>query len=381
MENDTEIVPGNRTVEKWNQELAAELLVDTIFLGIYLLVGLVGNSLVLYVYAKRKRLNNEDRFFIPILAIIDLIACIVNCSFSMSINILPVKFDSDIACKFMWFLAMSSTGTSAMTLMLIAIHRYLKLCRPFGRQMTHKWKKILQLIVWSAMITVSFPCFAFYGSASVKSSDDQLTGLRCTSVTAGQPQIALVYKAILFLIILGVLVVLIVLYSLIGRVLLRQAKFTWKLNITKEATSATSATTDSETLENDVDRHETTTDSKVRDEVMMTATGPGTLESPGARATMPDTRLQKHRSPGYRVTVMFMVIAAVFVICFIPKLTLMIWESRKTDFWLTLSPSELGGFRFLYTFFIVNNIINPFIYAFLDKKFQVEFKKLCCRRA
>ena len=368
MENNTTDI---RTAEEWNHVLATELLGDTVCLGIYLTVGIIGNSFVLFVYGKRKRLNNEDRFFIPRLAIIDLVACIVNCSFSMSINLLPVKYDSDFACKFMWFLAMFTTGTSALTLMLITVHRYLKLCKPFARQMTHKWKNILLSIILSGMVIISLPCFAFYGSAEVNYSHTKLTGRRCTSVTAGLPKVALVYKAFLFLMILGILIVLVTLYSLIGRVLFKQARFSWKLHFTKEVTSAAS---DSGTHETDDEHH-----TQNRRSIKENAEHFQFHESRHSTAT--DLRLQKQRSPGYRVTVLFMIITGVFIVCFIPKLTMMLWESRKTDFWLTLTPSELGGYRFLYTFFVINNIVNPFVYGFLDKKFQAEFKKLFGRRA
>ena len=377
MENWTNFTADKQTVDDWNQELATEILADTVCLAIYLVVGVVGNSLVIYVYMARRRLNNEDRFFIPVLAVIDLIACIVNCSFSMSINFLPVKYDSDIACKFMWFLAMYTTGTSAFTLMLIAIHRYLKLCKPFGRQMTHKWKKIFLGVVLGGMVLVALPSFAFYGSAPVESANEQLTGRRCTSVTAGKPKVAFVYKVILFLLIFGVLVVLVVLYSLIGRVLFKQARFSWKLHIGKEATSATS---DSGTLETDDVSHQHAKADRLENQAAMSENCQNVQPVQNKHSAGTEMHLQKHHSPGTRVTVMFMIIAVVYVLCFIPKLAMMIWESRKTNFWLTLSPSELGGYRFLYTFFIVNNIVNPFIYGFLDRKFQSEFKKLVCKR-
>ena len=365
-------------VDEWNKELATELLPDTICLAIYLIIGSIGNSVVISVYARRHNLNNEDRFFIPILAIIDLTACIVNCSFSISINSLPVKYNSDFACKFMWFLAVFTTGSSAFTLMLIAIQRYLKLCKPFGKQMTRKWKKIYLAIILGGMVLVALPCFAFYGSAEVKNNDGDIKGLRCTSVTANLPKVALVYKVFMFLLIFGVLVVLIVLYTLIGRVLYRQAKFSWKLNVSK--VEATSGTSESGTRETDDDSNASAykTDQFPDTSRSNMDSQPHGIENKHSKMT--DAEIRKHKAPGYRVTLIFMIIAGVFVICFIPKLIMLIWESRKPDFWLTLSPSELGGYRFLYTFYVVNNIINPFLYGFLDKKFQTECKLMFCRK-
>ena len=376
MDNGTKLSPNMHTADKWNDELTSELVGDIVCLAIYLFIGGIGNALIVCTYVKRPRLNNEDRFFIPVLAIIDLVACVVNCSFSISINLLPVKYNSDIACKFMWFLAMLTTGNSAFTLMLIAVHRYLKLCKPYRRQITHKWKKILLAIIVSAMVVIALPCFAFYGSAEVKHPATDLIGLRCTSVTAGLPKVALVYKVVLFLIIFGILIVLVVLYSLIGKVLFKQARFSWKLNFTKEMTSATS---DSGTGETDDETRKSSHNHVTRESLGENV--PHSHSGDNRQSTTADLRLQKHRSPGYRVTIMFMIIAGVFVICFIPKLTMMVLESRNPDFWLSLTPSELGGYRFLYTFFIVNFVTNAFVYGFMDRKFQTEFKKWIFRRA
>ena len=60
--------------------------------------------------------------------------------------------------------------------------------------MTHKWKKVYLGIIFGGMVLVALPCFAFYGSAEVKSNDGDIKGLRCASVTAGLPKVALVYK-------------------------------------------------------------------------------------------------------------------------------------------------------------------------------------------
>ena len=85
MENDTNGEEGGRAIDEWNQELATKPIPDTVCLAVYFVIGVLGNSSVIIVYRTRKQLNNEDRFFIPILAIIDLIAGILNCSFSISI--------------------------------------------------------------------------------------------------------------------------------------------------------------------------------------------------------------------------------------------------------------------------------------------------------
>jgi len=74
-----------------------------------------------------------------------------------------------------------------------------------------------------------------------------------------------------------------------------------------------------------------------------------------------------------------MAITVIFVITYIPKVTLMIVESQNANFWLTMSAEEFTGYRFLYTFYIINNIVNPFIYGFFDVKFREELKIFFCK--
>ena len=372
------------TVDEWNRELVNKLLPDTICLAIYLVLGVVGNILVLLVYIKRSGLRNEDRFFIPILALFDLFTCVVNSSFSLSINVLPVKFYSDQACKIMWYFATLTTATSALTLVIIAINRYLKICRPFGRQVSLAWKKLsVAFIVFIAAI-LALPCFAFYGSAEVKKDDCNLTGRRCTSVTAGVPTIGIAYKISLFLIILTILVVLSIAYCLIGRVYMKQTKYYLRLNspnrtsLSLPANRDINAPADGSAIPEDLREMDSNSGENMTE--AHDAKRCDVRDSREKRVSNIEKRITKNLDHSRRITVMFMVITLVFVISFIPKLILMVWESGKPKFWLTLSPSDLGIYRFMYTFYVVNNIANPFIYGFLDPLFRKEFLKLWHRQ-
>lgn len=373
--NQTGVLNDSRAVESWNEELARVILPDTVCLGVYLFIGLLGNSAVLYVYIAR--IYSESRFFIPVLSAMDLITLVINCSFSMSINLLPVMFNSDIACKVMWFFAMTSTGVSAYTLLVIAVHRYLKICKPFAKQMTAKWKRLAIVIVIVVIVFLSLPCFLFYGASPVQKKDTQLTGYRCTSVTAGLPKFALLFKGVLLLTILTELVSLIVLYSLIGRALFKQMKFSKSTKaVGRTEASETSVTYESATVETDDEKRSGLHIAKLN-EISVTVSSDAN-KTPNKLKPVKGNSMQKRRIPGIRISVMFMVITAVYIVSFLPKLIMMVWESRKSDFWQTMSDSEIGIFRFLYTLFVINNIANPFIYGFMDKKFQNELKAMFC---
>ena len=86
---------------------------------------------------------------------------------------------------------MITTGTSIFLLLLIAIFRYLKICKHAQRQMYLKWQKLSVIIIIVTVTIVSLPSFVVFGSAEVISEDGNLTGHRCTGVSGGQPKLAL----------------------------------------------------------------------------------------------------------------------------------------------------------------------------------------------
>lgn len=90
---------------------------------------------------------------------------------------------------------------------------------------------------------------------------------------------------------------------------------------------------------------------------------------------------QRKRIPGYRLSVMFMVITLVFILSSLPKATMMLFESRNELFWLSrdIPLSGFARYRFLYTVYIINSVVNPFVYGFYDRQFRQELVSLCMK--
>ncbi|XP_069118067.1 RYamide receptor-like [Argopecten irradians] len=80
---------------------------------------------------------------------------------------------------------------------------------------------------------------------------------------------------------------------------------------------------------------------------------------------------------GLRLTLVFLVISIIYGITICLKLVLMTMESVMESFWTTMTPMEFVCFRFLYGVFVINFIVNPFVYGFLDREFQQSVKKRC----
>ena len=491
MQNQTNHSDSVVTLDQWNKQLVEMLIPFIVILVFYLIMGVIGNSTVIYINNyKITKTCSGNRFFISVLAVVDMISCVVNCSCHLSEVALPVMYNSDIGCKIERYLCMTTTGTSIFILLLIAIYRYIKICKPFGRQMTAKWRKICIIVSVIFVVIISTPCFYFFGSRVVYSNDGSITGQRCTGVNAGMPFVALAFNISLMLIVVAVLVVMSVLYIRICGVIFRMSKFNVNVEIppanttsendihgrtdgqnirvdasslctntfnnteeldltacTKEQNVGASVSVFSNTSDNTEALSYITVNTKDKNvgaPVSVMSTKPhdnkaspdniayteeqnvdadistvsnnesnsneqldstAYTEEPNVNGVVlsistittnaDDTKKSfsytdysrprkqpspaKRKVPGWRTTFMFIIITIAFVVSFIPKLVMMILESANSDFWVTLSDQQLCGYMFLYSVYIFNNFLNPFIYGFMDKKFQFELKNCCCR--
>ena len=82
----------------------------------------------------------------------------------------------------------------------------------------------------------------------------------------------------------------------------------------------------------------------------------------------------------HRCSWMFMLITVVFVLSFIPRITIMVMESLNINFWNELTDSEIVLYLFFYRVYLLTNITNPFFYGVFDKGLRRELRILCCCR-
>ena len=83
MDNDTEM---SYKLDKWNSDLARGLIPNNVILSLYIITGLIGNSIVILIYGFKMKGNKEERYFIPFLATADLWASLVCASFGIGLN-------------------------------------------------------------------------------------------------------------------------------------------------------------------------------------------------------------------------------------------------------------------------------------------------------
>ena len=80
-----------------------------------------------------------------------------------------------------------------------------------------------------------------------------------------------------------------------------------------------------------------------------------------------------------RFPYMFMVISLSFILSYIPQIFLLFSMFRDPYFWIKSSHVETIVYKFLDQMVMINNIVNPFVYGFSDKKFRSAAKTLICK--
>ena len=346
-------------IEDWNSSLATFLTPLTCLLVAFLIIGCLGNILVIIVYWCRKHID-EDRFYIPILSVADLLTCLVAAGGGIHANINPVLFVSNVGCKLVAFFSMLFVMLSSDILVVIAFDRYLKLCKPFHRGLSQQRRKLSLLVLITVGICMAIPCLFYYGSVPQKHSTFNVTGWRCINTQSGSDS-EIAYKIVAFVYTIVRLCALVVFYYLIGRSVFKRINKKKRLY----GDHSTERHSDISSIHNKLA-------SSVQDVHLSVRVIPEECQSLKSNH---EIRLREEQWRGVRLSLIFMLITVIYLISTVPKVALMITESIDRKFWTTLSPSGLLGFRFLYTFFIFNNVCNPFIYGFLDAYFRKKVYK------
>ena len=138
MENISQEFNDFSTKDHLNQELYFVIAM----LSFLSLVGTVGNALVLYVfYMKKDRLTST--IFILAMAFIDFLTCLFVIPFTIYMEYIQFYIQNDFLCKLYQFLITSSIPYSAFIMVAIAIDRFFCICYPFLKAITLFRAKLL----------------------------------------------------------------------------------------------------------------------------------------------------------------------------------------------------------------------------------------------
>ncbi|CAG2245345.1 CCKAR [Mytilus edulis] len=142
----------NSSVEDVLQQYTQNVTVNVVLLSLYLVTGVLGNTIVLLVYKLKMKVTSEERYFIPVLALSDLVSSTVCSLYGIIVNNMPVTLESELAWDLLLYINGCVSFMSIQLLLCIALQRYLKICK----QKTLCLKKRRIMVGLSCIFAVTF---------------------------------------------------------------------------------------------------------------------------------------------------------------------------------------------------------------------------------
>lgn len=363
-----------------------------VILGVFSIVGAIGNVLVLYIYT-RKRDRTTSNIFILTLAGTDFLTCLLIIPFNIVALGVEHRLEINFFCKLYMFLLTCNVPFSAFVMVAIAFDRYFCICHPFLHAINIPRAKVIVLLmatlacVFGILTSMMYSVYRIPSSRDIISSNDtclhtatssvQLHNesssnvLPCVNVTSnpdlsnddlllegvcgpfddifGSHFIHVYQKIYAGFYLISFLIVL-VLYGLIYRAIhIRRA-----LKAKRKRSSLFPAAAEVSMAE-----------------TQMTALNGNNIDNNDESAE----KCLKRKSPGHikdknfyaniRTAAMLFIVTIVFLLAFLPA-------------WL-MAHALIAYNPIVFYMYFLYNVGNPVIYAFMNMSFRADLKSLLCR--
>ncbi|VDI83164.1 Hypothetical predicted protein [Mytilus galloprovincialis] len=378
----------------------------TVYLILLMITGVVGNTIVLYIYKFRFK-RSTPRIFILSLAAFHLITSLLGMPYHILDMLYPYLFVWDTVCKVLSFSLTFTILASIFILDLIAIDRYRKICRPFKNQLSGIGSKIMSWVTVLIAIMSAIPMLLIYGTADVLTArNPNITGKACyVSDDYIESYFPLIYDAFTFLIFIVSVFILVGFYSKVGVTIWKRRKFNESNESNKSGSGQSTPNTsiiqinvitdeakhgspmlahfgknkeggnvqifDSNYLvtapkDSPLPYRSTTSDPKkermnrkvlrLMSEPSITDHDSSTMDHGSTRSNKSSHRLHvtKKEKRILRLTGMLFVITLIFIISFLPYLCIQIVNGLNDEFWDEMSISEIIIFNLLMRTYFIN---------------------------
>ncbi|XP_060553019.1 uncharacterized protein LOC132714232 [Ruditapes philippinarum] len=250
--------------------------------------------------------------------------------------------------------------------------RYRKICVPLGRQISRQMAKVLCLIVIFVAVLISWPAPVLYGIATVNTSDPNITGTRCyTEDKELYDTYQGFFNGLLILVVMICFFVLVVLYTLTWRAIVKQSRLNQpKINERPQRSLYKEEGIPNDTINEFPDpdalsENTTNEDTTMKIEIFM-------IENSNEVSNSEKAKNKRKQERSRKTTVIFLVITAVFFISYFPHLALKLVTFTNKDFVSQLSYTGKVVYNTFIWCFFINNTINSFVYGFFDLRFRSE---------
>ncbi|CAI5766300.1 G54-likeprotein coupled receptor 54-like [Podarcis lilfordi] len=135
-----------------------------VFYALIMLLGLVGNSLVIYVISKHRQMRTATNFYIANLATTDIIFLVCCVPFTATLYPLPSWVFGDFMCKFVNYLQQVTVQATCITLMAMSMDRCYATLYPLKslRYRTPQVAMAVSFAIWIGSFILSLPMAVYH---------------------------------------------------------------------------------------------------------------------------------------------------------------------------------------------------------------------------
>lgn len=318
-------------------EIISTRLPIVVYIGILIVVGVVGNAVVLFIFTRYFK-HSTYRVFVRTLATVDLLICVSHMPLEILYLLEPFGFYNNSSCKTYRYLAFCVVYTSIFLILLIAIERYIKICLPMAnvRLSTELSSKFAGVATFLAMI-VAIPAIFTNGNHAVIINNVTFVSCSIDDKNYNHTYLISLYTFIGVMYFLAT-IVLVYAYASIIRTIRKR-----KINKHGEQPSNLSI-----------------------------------VSSNMTRISESTSELQIHTNQSgsennvhlVRTTRTLIIITVIFVLVHAPFFALAMLVAVDISYRDNLSSISLTMYDIGIRLYLINNVVNPLVYGFTDLRFQ-----------
>ncbi|XP_052788694.1 lysophosphatidic acid receptor 6-like [Mya arenaria] len=377
MNNNTDY--QTESLEELNDRYARALLPLTITFGFFAVFGFFGNVIILLVFSlSRDYKRNNFKVFVLTLAVIDMVISVTLIPAEMVKQRKYFEFGDVVTCKVKCFFNVFGASSSCLALLVISIDRFRKVVQPFKKQMTPAIAvRILIAVACVVPILLAIPGTIMCGIKTTNMTNihgGNTTIHLCETEEKYEKSIwRTIYKFTFIILLVGISVTYIVLYTFVMREAAKQMKA-----ISMQRTNSSHETV----LTTGIYNHNTIVHETPETELPFPLNNDSlsnrTLQNGGSNHTgsieqicRRNDRSQKTRHFPTK-TIIWFILTIVFIVTYVTHNLL----TLKVGKIVNMSPSEFTLFSFFFRIYFLNHIINPIVYAIFVKRFRSSFRNV-----
>ncbi|XP_034365155.1 cholecystokinin receptor type A isoform X1 [Arvicanthis niloticus] len=368
LENETLFCLDQPQPSKEWQSAVQILLYSFIFL-----LSVLGNTLVITVLIRNKRMRTVTNIFLLSLAVSDLMLCLFCMPFNLIPNLLKDFIFGSAVCKTTTYFMGTSVSVSTFNLVAISLERYGAICKPLQSRVWQTKSHALKVIAatWCLSFTIMTP-YPIYSNLVPFTKHNNQTANMCRFLLPSDAMQQSWQTFLLLILFLIPGIVMVVAYGLISLELYQGIKFDASQKKSAKEKRLNSGSGGRYEDSDGCYLQKSRPPRKLELQQLSTSSSGGRVNRIRSSSSAANLIAKK------RVIRMLIVIVVLFFLCWMPIFSVNAWRAYDT----VSAEKHLSGtpISFILLLSYTSSCVNPIIYCFMNKRFRLGFMATfpCC---